>query len=116
MAFINHIDESTGGIIEAVGSGLSLSTNSEGLAELSTLSDDEKKNKYEETGLFVVTSSNNTLIFSIAGDNFNLTLTEGIYSGDELALHIYTLMGFGFYHISYNNKTNKNTITFYNYK
>ena len=56
-----------------MGSGLSLSTNSEGLAELSA-SDDEKKNKYEETGLFVVTSSNNTLIFSIAGDNFNLTL------------------------------------------
>jgi hypothetical protein len=110
MAYINGIDESTGGIIEAVGSGLSLSTNSEGLAELSA-SDDEKKNKYEETGLLVVTSSNNTLIFSIAGDNFSLTLTEGIYSGDELALHIYTLMGFGFYHISYNNKTNKFTLS-----
>ena len=58
-----------------------------------------------------MTASNNTLIFSIAGDNFNLTLTEGIYSGDELALHIYTLMGFGFYHISYNNKTNKFTLS-----
>ena len=44
MAFINHIDESTGGIIEAVGSGLSLTTNSEGLAEISTLSDDQLSN------------------------------------------------------------------------
>ena len=50
MAFINHIDETTGGIIESVGSGLSLSKIASALFALFLM--------YEQFGFLDIQSKN----------------------------------------------------------